>query len=227
VGEPAESEIERERVAEESGGVELVVLVDGGEDVPRAAEPLGEDDEVAGAELHALGRALDVRPHLALEKVARLPRVELHRELPRRAAPPAREEMSTCTAAISPTNREMKEPSRGKTKHGSERSALLYSLGPGLDAELLQAGLRRVALDDDGEAAGRVGAHAVRVRARGRHGRVSAGGDRRRMLVVAWSWGSGAGSGVRASPARALKFRILQHGPSPAGALRLSAPHGL
>ena len=75
--------------SEESGRVELVVLVDGGDDVPGAAEPLGEDDEVAGAELHALGRTLDVRPHLALEQVARLPRVELHRELPRRATPPA------------------------------------------------------------------------------------------------------------------------------------------
>ena len=74
----------------ESGRVELVVLIDGGDDVPGAAEPLGEDDEVAGAELHALRRPLDVRPHLALEQVARLPRVELHRELPRRATPPAR-----------------------------------------------------------------------------------------------------------------------------------------
>jgi len=74
----------------ESGRVELVVLVDGGDDVPGAAEPLGEDDEIAGAELHALRRPLDVRPHLALEQVARLPRVELHRELPRRATPPER-----------------------------------------------------------------------------------------------------------------------------------------
>jgi hypothetical protein len=66
----------------------------------------------------------------------------------------------------------VKGASGGKTKNGSDRSALLlYSLGPGLDAELLQAGLGRVALDDDGEAAGRVGVHAVRVRARGRHGR--------------------------------------------------------
>jgi len=116
----------------ESGRLELVVLVDGGDDVPGAAEPLGEDDEVAGAELHALRRPLDVRPHLALEQVARLPRVELHRELPRRATP----------------------------------------LGPGPDAELEQAGLRRVALDGDGEAAGRVSVHAVRVGARGvGHGR--------------------------------------------------------
>jgi hypothetical protein len=79
-----------------------------------------------------------------------------------------------------------------------------YSLGPGLDAELLQAGLRRVALDDDGEAAGSVGIHAVWVsRARG-HGRASAGRDRRRM--VAWNWGSRAGRRERAVMERCVSL---------------------
>lgn len=68
------------------GGLEVVVLVDGDDDVPGTAEALGEDDEVAGAELDAFG-ALDGGLHLALEEVARQPSVELERKPPRRAAP--------------------------------------------------------------------------------------------------------------------------------------------
>lgn len=73
--------------ADNSGGVEVVVLVDADDDVPGAAEALGEDDEVAGAELDALAGALHGGPHPALHEVARQRRVELEREPPRRAAP--------------------------------------------------------------------------------------------------------------------------------------------
>jgi hypothetical protein len=154
-------------VRQPSGRVELVVLVDGGGDVPGAAETLGEDDEVAGAELHALRRPLDVRPHLALEQVARLPRVELHRELPRRATPPAharRQQLHT-------PRRSGAGDERPRSKLAGSDRRQRCSLGPGPDAELLQARLRWVVLDGDGEAAARmVGLHAVRFRARG-HGR--------------------------------------------------------
>ena len=72
-----------------------------------------------------------------------------------------------------------------------------YSLGPGPDAELEQAGLRRVALDGDGEAAGRVGVHAVRVRARGGHGRAR---QRRSLEEIDGEWrlppGAGGGAAV-------------------------------
>lgn len=63
------------------------MLVDADDDVPCAAEALGEDDEVAGAELDAPPGALHGGPHPALEEVARQPRVELERELPRRTPP--------------------------------------------------------------------------------------------------------------------------------------------
>jgi hypothetical protein len=72
------------------GGLEVVVLVDADDDVPGAAEALGEGDEVAGAELDdALpgSVSLDDGPHPALKEVARQRRVELERVLPRRAAP--------------------------------------------------------------------------------------------------------------------------------------------
>jgi len=65
------------------------VLVDGDDDVPGAAEALGEDDEVAGAELDALAGALHGGPHPALHEVARQRRVELEREPPRWTAPSA------------------------------------------------------------------------------------------------------------------------------------------
>ena len=72
------------------GGIEVVVLVDADDDVPGAAEALGEDDEIAGAELHALAGALHGGPHPALHEVARQRRVELEREPPRRTAPSSR-----------------------------------------------------------------------------------------------------------------------------------------
>lgn len=75
----------------ESGWIEGVVHIDGGDDVPGAPRPPGDDDEVAGAELEfgAVRRALHGGAHPASHDVARLPRAVAQRVPPRRAAPPA------------------------------------------------------------------------------------------------------------------------------------------
>lgn len=68
------------------------MLIDGDGDVPGAAEALGENDEIAGAELDGGGirrGALDVGLHPALEEVARLLGLILEGELPRRTTPPS------------------------------------------------------------------------------------------------------------------------------------------
>lgn len=57
--------------------------------MPGATEPLGEDDQISGAKLNALGGALDVGLHFAFDQIACLFCIECHWELPRRTAPPA------------------------------------------------------------------------------------------------------------------------------------------
>jgi len=67
------------------------VHVDGGDDVPGAPRPPGDDDEVAGAELDTGAvrrRALHGGAHHPSHDVARLPRAVAQRVPPRRAAPP-------------------------------------------------------------------------------------------------------------------------------------------
>jgi len=66
------------------------VHVDGGDDVPGAPRPPGDDDEVAGAELDGgVRRALHGGAHPPSHDVARLPRAVAQLVPPRRAAPPA------------------------------------------------------------------------------------------------------------------------------------------
>lgn len=64
------------------------MLIDSDGDVPGATESLGEDDEVSGAELHALGRTLHGGLYPALEKIACLLCIKFEGELSRRTTPP-------------------------------------------------------------------------------------------------------------------------------------------
>lgn len=72
--------------------IELVVLIDGYRHIPGASEAFGDDDQVTCPKFNALGGTLCVRLHLAFEQIAGLLCIKFERVLPRRTAPPTKQE---------------------------------------------------------------------------------------------------------------------------------------